>query len=105
MDIEDVTTEEIVVAINDQHRNWTPNLEANVLWTRSVLNHLHAMLDARGHLFVNEALDLLGFPRTQAGAVLGWTRHSRIIAEFSTVSGKDKVVIRLLPEDIIWNKI
>jgi hypothetical protein len=33
------------------------------------------MLHARGHLFLNEVLDLLGMQRTSEGAVLGWLDH------------------------------
>ena len=51
-------------------------------WTKSPENNLHFLmlqqaaanekLKIQGHLFLNEVYDMLGIPRTKAGAVVGW---------------------------------
>lgn len=51
-------------------------------WTKSPENNMHFLmlqqaaanekLKIQGHLFLNEVYDMLGIPRTKAGAVVGW---------------------------------
>lgn len=51
-------------------------------WTKSPENNLHFLrlqqaaanekLKIQGHLFLNEVYDMIGIPRTKAGAVVGW---------------------------------
>lgn len=52
--------------------NWDPNPSFSMMWLRGVQNMLNDMLHTKGHLFLNEAYDALGFPHTPEGQVLGW---------------------------------
>ena len=53
--------------LNYQHSD-----EANEIFLSAVQNYANEMLIARGHVFLNEIFDELGFPRTAAGACTGW---------------------------------
>lgn len=57
---------------DEWNSSWEPTPEYNVMFLRSKQNYLNDMLKARGHVFLNEAYDELGLPRTKAGAVVGW---------------------------------
>ena len=52
--------------------NWEANTDYNFMFLKSVQNYCNDLLHSRGHVFMNEALDGLGLPRTPAGAVCGW---------------------------------
>jgi len=51
---------------------WSKNSEYNFLFLRSQQNYYNNMLQARGHVFLNEVYDALGIERTQAGTIVGW---------------------------------
>lgn len=53
-------------------REWTKSADYNLTWLKNQESHCTDLLRARGHLFLNEVYDLLGIPRTTAGAVVGW---------------------------------
>lgn len=57
---------------NSNNENWQKDMKMNLFFLKCRQKHLNDMLKARGHLMLNEAYDLLGFPRTAAGAVIGW---------------------------------
>ena len=51
---------------------WTKCAEYNLAFLRSQMSYCNDLLKAKGHLFLNEVYDMLGIPRTKAGAVVGW---------------------------------
>ena len=59
--------------IFDETRDeWLKDPEANMFYLKARQAEANDMLKSRGHLFLNEVYDLLGFERTKAGAVVGW---------------------------------
>lgn len=58
---------------DDASPNWVNNPEANLLFLKAQQNYANDRLHAYGHVFLNEAYDMLGIPRTSEGAIVGWT--------------------------------
>jgi hypothetical protein len=53
--------------------DWSPNMEQNLVMLRVTQNHWNDRLAVKGHVFLNEVYDSLGFDRTKEGSVVGWT--------------------------------
>ncbi len=51
---------------------WTKTPEYNLVYIKAQQHYLSDLLHTRGHVFLNEAYDALGLPRTQAGQIVGW---------------------------------
>lgn len=52
--------------------SWSKEPEYNLIFIRCQQNYSNDLLKARGHVFLNEVYDMLGIPRSKAGAVVGW---------------------------------
>ena len=52
--------------------NWEKNGEYNLLFLKAQQRYANDLLRAKKRLFLNEVYDMLGFPRTKAGQVVGW---------------------------------
>ena len=51
---------------------WSKDAESNLIFLKQQQNWANDKLKAKGHLFLNEVYDMLGFKRTKAGQVVGW---------------------------------
>lgn len=57
---------------DESNPQWDPNPEFSMMFLRGQQNYLNDVLHTRGHVFLNEVYDALGFPHTQIGSVTGW---------------------------------
>lgn len=51
---------------------WTKDPEYNLMFLKDQQRYANDLLKSRGHLFLNEVYDMLGLPRSTAGAIVGW---------------------------------
>ena len=51
---------------------WNKSSEYNLMFLKLQQQYANDKLKKQGYLFLNEVYDLLGIPRSRAGAVVGW---------------------------------
>lgn len=56
--------------------NWNAQAEHNLYFLKMHQTYLNQLLQARGHVFLNEAYDALDLPRTKEGQIVGWLKDS-----------------------------
>lgn len=54
---------------------WKKDNSQNLLFLRTQQNWANELLKTRGHVFLNEVYDMIGVPRSPAGAVVGWVQN------------------------------
>ena len=57
---------------DEDNQFFDPNPEYNLLFLKAQQSHANDLLQARGHVLLNDVHDMLGLPRTQEGTRLGW---------------------------------
>lgn len=66
------------IVFDELSPNWSRNPVDNLTFLRSTEQMMNDILNARGHLFLNEVYDALGYPHTTQGAVVGWLRNDGV---------------------------
>lgn len=54
--------------------NWKNDMEYNRIFIQCQQSYANHLLNARGHVFLNDVYDQLGLDRTRAGAIVGWVK-------------------------------
>lgn len=57
---------------DEANMNWDKSPEQNMYFLKMVQNQMNDKLKARGHVFLNEVYDAIGFERSEAGQLVGW---------------------------------
>lgn len=74
-DVEDPNNiSQYAVFFDESSSEWSKTPEYNKTFLKCQQNYANDLLHSRGHIFLNEVYDLIGVPRTQAGAVVGWVK-------------------------------
>ena len=69
---EHVLNDDYIRMFGPSNMNYQRSDEANEVFLSAVQNYANQLLISRGHVFLNEIFDELGYPRTAAGACTGW---------------------------------
>ena len=49
----------------------------DLMYLRMRESELNSLLELNGHVFLNEAYDMLDMPRTEAGSIMGWRKNTK----------------------------
>lgn len=91
--------------------NWESRPEYNLLFLKSQENWMNDRLQARGHVFLNEVYDCLGFQRTSAGAIVGWlaqgegANHIDFSIRDAQTNISPSVILDFNVDGVIYDKI
>lgn len=75
--------------------NWRPDPIANFLFLQGVQGHMNDLLGIRGHVTLNDVLDILKLPRCDEGLVAGWVYDPKVTdpkknyVDFGFMTGQD----------------
>lgn len=59
---------------NHNNMNWNSTTEYNEIYLKNQEHYANDLFSARGHIFLNEILDLLGIERVDFGQLVGWKK-------------------------------
>lgn len=86
---------------------WTKNKMHNRIFLQAQEEYFNHMLRVRGHVFLNEVYDALGFFRTPEGQRLGWLYEKDAYISFGLKADQDEDSYELVfnVHEEIWDKI
>ena len=94
---------------NESSINWSPEVAYNMIFLKSQQNYANDILRSRGHVFLNDVYDFLGFKRTSAGAITGWiiSKESESFISFGDLIAEPdgSILLHFNVDGIIYDKI
>jgi len=105
------------VIFDHNNHQWSEhNREFNWLYLNKVRNYVNDIMHSRGHIFLNEVYDELGFPHTSAGSVVGWLHGTENGGDnyvsfgpwcetMEQVEDADEILLDFNVDGVIWDKI
>lgn len=101
----DINAEKRKYFSSDTSVNWAVMPEYNYVFLLANQHYANDMLQSRGHVFLNEVYDMLGMPRTQLGALLGWTHPGSIDFGVTSENALISISLNFNIQGVIWNRI
>jgi hypothetical protein len=96
----------IEVVFDENSPFWNASKEYNRVFLQCQENYFNHLLEARGHVFLNEIFDALGLKRTSYGQVAGWLSEKGKIDFWTPKNDPDaKVTVRLQPQGVIYREL
>lgn len=98
---------EYVRQFNQENKNWD-SLDNNEIFLKLQQDWLNDKLKARGHLFLNEVYDVLGFPRVPSGQLIGWFHQDGRVVDLRLTKKRDGSIMiefNVTDNDAIFFKI
>ena len=103
---------------DESNPEWDKNVNYNLSFLSAQQNIANDILHTRGHIFLNEVYDMLGFDHTSEGAVVGWIEGAGdncvVFGIYDPenegarrfVNGKSNAILLEFNHDgVIWDKI
>lgn len=72
VDVAKVIDDYSIIFDREHSKAWEPDNDYNYALLDAEQHYANELLKARGHVFLNEIYDRLGFERTKAGQIVGW---------------------------------
>ena len=76
------------VMFDESNARWKKDPMHNQMFIKCQQNWANELLNGRGHVFLNEVYEMLSFPHTEEGAVVGWIKgHGDQEIDFGVFEG------------------
>ena len=113
-----VAASEYARYFDESNPNWDANPAFSLMFLRGQEQMANDMFHTRGHLFLNEVYEMLGYEHTPVGAVVGWVKGkgddyidfglndktNKDVRRF--VNGKDNIILLdFNVSGVIWDQI
>lgn len=96
---------------------WSPDPMTRRAFLQSQQNYANDLLQARGHVFLNDIYDMLKMERSRAGSVVGWVKghgddmidfglfdtHDQVMIDFMNLEHNDGVIIDFNVDGVVYD--